>query len=154
MSALEHSLAEERVAEPQPSLMLGDAILKWYDVAPPEEPVPLAIRALARRSLRDATKDGTLGIEDGLGFIVLQRCEGDVYVLHVSTWLDESRRWETVWSKCAEDVFFRPSPEASDTVSEHAAGAHEREAWMRYLLSARDETARRDYLRDCYSGLV
>jgi hypothetical protein len=154
VSALEQSLVDEKVAEPQPSLMLGGAILKWYDVAPPDEPVPLAVRALARRSLRDATKDGTLGIEDGLGFIVLQRCEDDAYVLHVSTWLDESERRETVWAKCGEDVFFRPAPGGEHDGSQPRALAHEREAWTRYLRSARDDAARREYLRDCYSGLV
>ena len=44
----------DKFARPEPSLALGDTVLKWYDVAPDDAPVPLAIRALARRSLRDA----------------------------------------------------------------------------------------------------
>ena len=63
--------------------MLGDALLKWYDIAPQETPVPLAIRALARRCLRDASKAGTLGVEDGLGFVILHRCGADFYFLLV-----------------------------------------------------------------------
>src|SRR5262245_22231054 len=104
MSALQHSPVEPghrhdyKVAEPQPSLMLKDAILKWYDIAPPDEPVPLAVRALARRCLRDAAKDGTLGVEDGLGFVVLHRCGDDFYFLLVSTWCNENELWETVWA--------------------------------------------------------
>jgi hypothetical protein len=31
---------------------------------------------------------------------------------------------------------------------------HEREAWVRYLYSARDVAARRAYLADVYSGMV
>jgi hypothetical protein len=158
VSALEHSPLEPgdyEVAQPQPSLMLKDAILKWYDVAPPDEPVPLAIRALARRCLRDGAKDGTLGVEEGLGFIVLHRCDEELYVLHVSTWDDEHELSETLWAKSGEDVLFRPCPgDTPHRVEEFVATAHEREAWSAYLRSARDEAARRAYLRDSYAGVV
>jgi hypothetical protein len=165
MSALEHTLVEPgggneyRVAEPQPSLMLKDAILKWYDIAPPDEPVPLAIRALARRCLRDGTKDGTLGVEDGLGFVALQRGADDLYVLSVSTWRDTDELDETIWAKSRDDVLFHPWADdeprrAEYRSSELGAFPHEHEAWKAYLRSAQDETARHTYLRDCYSGLV
>ena len=65
-------------------------------------PVPLAIRALARRCLRDARKAGTLGVEDGLGFVILHRCGDDFYFLLVSTWRNENELWETVWAKCGD----------------------------------------------------
>ena len=66
MSALEHDVEpgyrhDAKVATPQPSIMLGDAILKWYDIAPAETPVPIAVRALARRCLRDGVKTGGSG---------------------------------------------------------------------------------------------
>jgi hypothetical protein len=164
MSALEHSWVEpaqrhdDEVAEPRPSLMLKEAILKWYDVAPPDEPVPLAIRALARRCLRDGTKDGTLGVEKGLGFVVLHRCADDLYVLAVSTWRDEDELEETVWAKSRADVLFHPwsNDDACRPyrVSELGAFPHEQESWRTYLRSAKDEAARHAYLRDCYSGLV
>jgi hypothetical protein len=164
MSALEHSFADSgqdgyRVAEPQPSLMLKDAILKWYDIAPPDQPVPLAIRALARRCLRDGAKDGTLGVEDGLGFVVLQRCADELYVLSVSTWRDANELEETVWAKSSEDILFHPWPSdeprrADYRASELGSFPHEHEAWGAYLRSAQDESARHTYLRDCYSGLV
>lgn len=158
MSALEQSWPDprhEELAEPQPSLMLKEAILKWYDVAPPDEPVPLAIRALARRCLRDAAKDGTLAVEDGLGFIVLRRCEGDAYLLHVASWRDENGLHEAVLAKGADDVLFRPSAAGEGgRISGLGAVSHEHEAWRRFLESARDDGAKRAYLRDCYSGLV
>jgi hypothetical protein len=159
MSALEQSVRAYRVAEPQPSLMLKAAILKWYDVAPPDEPVPLAIRALARRCLRDGAKDGTLAVEDGLGLVVLHRCAEELYVLSVSTWRDANELDETVWAKSREDVLFHPWPDdeprrAAYGVSELGAFPHEQEAWKTYLRSAQDDAARHVYLRDCYSGLV
>ncbi|HEY5872805.1 MAG TPA: hypothetical protein VIT46_06165 [Gaiellaceae bacterium] len=170
MSALEQQFAADgvahayrhaaKVAAPQPSLMLGDALLKWYDIAPQDSPVPLAIRALARRCLRDARKSGTLGIEEGLGFVILHRCGADFYFLLVSTWRNENELWETVWAKCGPaDVFFHPWESAGThrptfCVWELGAVAHEREAWTRFLTSARDDAARRAYLRDLYAGAV
>ena len=170
MSALEQSGAVDgvepayrhvpKVAALQPSLMLGESILKWYDIAPCDMPVPLAIRALARRCLRDANKAGTLGVDEGLGFVILHRCDGDFYFLLVSTWRNENELWETVWAKCgANDVFFHPWPSNGThrptfCVWELGAVAHEREAWTSYLRSERDDAARRAYLRDSYAGDV
>ena len=166
MSALEqHDVTHDyrhrsKVASPEPSIMLGDAILKWYDIAPPEAPVPIAIRALARRCLRDATKSGTLGVDDGLGFVILHRCEDDFYFLLVSTWRNDNELWETVWAKCGEaDVFFHPWPSGGThrptfCVWELGAVSYERDAWGEYLRSPRDDAARRTYLRSSYDGVV
>ncbi len=166
MSALEQDATtpeyrhRRKVATPQPSIMLGDAILKWYDIAPAEAPVPIALRALARRCLRDSAKAGTLGVEDGLGFVILHRCEDDFYFLLVSSWRNDNELWETVWAKCGDaDVFFHPWPSGGThrptfCVWELGAVGHERDAWSEYLCSARDESARRTYLRSCYAGAV
>ncbi len=166
MSAVEHASVAadyrhaEKIAQPEPSLALGDTLLKWYDVAPDDEPVPLAIRAVARRCLRDAARAGELGALGELGFVILHRCGEDFYVLLVCTWRNENELWETVWAKNGEgDVLFRPWPSEDAhrptfCVWELGPVAHEREAWTRYLLSDRDERARQEYLRDCYSGLV
>jgi hypothetical protein len=166
VSALEQDVVEHgyehvaKIAAPQPSIMLGAAVLKWYDISALDEPVPLAIRALARRCLRDATKAGTLDVQDELGFVILHRCGDDFYFLLVSTWRNENELWETIWAKSGEaEVFFHPWP-ADGThrptfcVWELGAIAHERIAWTTYLHSARDDAARRAYLRDCYDGLV
>ena len=165
MSALEQVVDPEyrhapKVATPQPSIMLRDAILKWYDIAPSEAPVPIAIRALARRCLRDGIKTGALAVEDGLGFVILHRCGESFYFLLVSTWRNENELWETVWAKPDDsDVFFRPWPidgthRPTFCVWELGAVAHERVAWSSYLRSERDESARRTYLRACYAGEV
>jgi hypothetical protein len=166
MSALEETSVApdyrhgEKVACAEPSLALGDTILKWYDVAPDDAPVPLAIRAVARRSLRDARRTGELGTLGELGFVILHRCGEDFYFLLVCTWRNENELWETVWAKNGDrDVLFRPWPaegahRPTFCVWELGAVGHEREAWTRYLLSPRDEAARHAYLRDCYTGVV
>lgn len=151
---------EPKVAEPQPSIMLREATLKWYDIAPLDSPVPLAVRALARRCLRDAAKAGTLGIDDGLGFVILHRCGEEFYFLLVCTWRNDNELWESVWARDgAADVFFRPWPIAGThrptfCVWELGVVAHEREAWVRYLHSERTEAGRQAYLKDSCSGLV
>ena len=166
MSALEQSGVDPgyvhypKVAQAQPSIMLGGSVLKWYDIAPEDAPVPLAVRALARRCLRDASRSGALDLAGDLGFVILHRCGASFYFLLVSTWRNENELWETVWAKDGrEDVFFRPWPvegthRPTFCVWELGPVAHEREAWIRFLRSARDEAARREYLRDCYLGAV
>ena len=150
----------DKFARPEPSLALGDTVLKWYDVAPDDAPVPLAIRALARRSLRDACRADELGALGELGFVILHRCGEDFYFLLVCTWRNENELWETAWAKNGDaDVLFRPwvtdgAHRPTFCVWELGTVVHEREAWTRYLLSARDERARDSYLRDCYSGVV
>jgi hypothetical protein len=150
----------EKMAHAEPSLALGDTVLKWYDVAPDDAPVPLAIRAVARRCLRDAARGDELGTLGELGFVVLHRCGEDFYFLLVSTWRNENELWETVWAKAGEeDVLFRPWPtegahRPTFCVWELGVVSHEREAWTRYLLSARDGDAARAYVRDCYAGVV
>ena len=165
MSALEHAATVpyvhvEKLVRPEPSLLLGATALKWYDIAPDDEPVPLATRALARRCLRDAHKSGSLGVEGELGFVILHRCGDDFYFLLVSTWRNENELWETVWAKSGEaDVFFQPWPidgthRPTFCVWELAAVCHERRAWTDYLLSSRDDEARRRYLASSYEGVA
>jgi hypothetical protein len=150
----------EKMAHAEPSLALGETSLKWYDVAPDDEPVPLAIRAVARRCLRDAARGDELGALGEFGFVILHRCGEDFYFLLVCTWRNENELWETVWAKNGEsDVLFRPWPTEGEhrptfCVWELGAVCHEREAWTRYLLSARDKAAKNAYMHDCYSGAV
>ena len=163
MSALEQVTSYEhvaKVAQPQSSLTLRSTVLKWYEIAPEDAPVPLVIRALARRSLRDASKCGDLQLGGDFGFVILHRCGEDFYFLLVCTWRNENELWETVWAKNGDaDVLFRPwvtdgVHRATFCVWELGTVVHEREAWTRYLLSPRDEPAKHAYLRDCYTGSV
>ena len=167
MSALERTMGVsqeyqhvEKIACPEPSLALDEAVLKWYDIAPDEAPVPLAIRALARRSLRDACRSGTLGDLGELGFVVLHRCGESFYFLIVATWRNDNEVWETVWAKNGEgEVSFRPwtlegTHRPTFCVWELGAVWHEQQAWSRFLRSPRGAAAREAYLRDTFDGEV
>ncbi len=146
--------------EPGAILELGRyATLKWYDLTAPDAPVPAEIGELARECLVDEIMGGAIELE-GLGFVILHRCGEGFYFLLGCTWAGNNELWETVWAKDGDDdPTFRPWPldgshRPTFCVWELGAVAHERLAWSRYLLSDRDETARRDYLRDSFEGLV
>jgi hypothetical protein len=149
-----------KVIRPEASLTLGDAVLKWYDIAPADAPVPLAVRALARRNLRDGSKSGELGLADELGFVILHRCGESFYFLLVSTWRNDNELWETVWAKTGDDaVKFAPWPIAGGhrptfCVWELGAVCHEQRAWSHYLRTPRDQPAKRTYLGDSFAGEV
>jgi hypothetical protein len=167
MSALEQATSVtadyqhvEKIATVEPSLALDGTTLKWYEIAPDDDPVPLAVRALARRNLRDAAHDATLGALGELGFVILHRCGESFYFLIVSTWRNDNELWESVWAKDGvEAVQFEPWPIAPDhrpsfCVWELGAVCHEQRSWSRYLRSGRDARAKEAYLVDAYAGLV
>ena len=54
-------------AAPGPSIVVADAILKWYDIAPTGAPVEDDVRALAEVSLRQAARSGDLSLAGELG---------------------------------------------------------------------------------------
>jgi hypothetical protein len=149
-----------KLVRPESGLTLGDAVLKWYDIAPAEAPVPLAIRALARRNLRDGSKSGALPLSDELGFVILHRCGESFYFLITSTWRNDNELWETVWAKDGEEaVAFREWPiegthRPTFCVWELGAVWHEQQAWSRYLRTSRDAAAKKAYLRDSFAGAV
>jgi hypothetical protein len=165
MSSVEQARVEQgfdhrsRIVNPQASLKLGDTVLKWYDIAPPEASIPLAVHALARRNLREAWRMAALPLAGELGFVMLHRCGVNFYFLLVATWRNRNELWETVWTKVNDEApRFGPLPaedsHRSFSVWELGAVAHERNAWNRYLTTSRDELARRAYLRDTFDGEV
>jgi hypothetical protein len=148
-----------KTVEPALLIALGDSWLKWYDIAPAEEPVPAPIRALARGTLRGAVDSGAIELDDDLGFVILHRCGEGFYFLLVSTWRNDNELWETVWAKPDDARGFEPWPQEGThrptfCVWELGAVCHEQRAWTRYLRSARDADARDAYLRDTYAGEV
>jgi hypothetical protein len=149
-----------KLIRPARSLTLGGTVLKWYDIAPAESPVPRHVGELARRNLQDAASAGELSLPGDLGFVILHRCGESFYFLIASTWLNDNELWETVWAKDGDDepAFRRWPREGSHTpafcVWELGAVMHEQEAWGRYLRSERDEAARQVYLLSSYEGTV
>jgi hypothetical protein len=149
-----------KAIRPATPIRFGETVLKWYDIAPAEEPVPSQLHVLARGTLRAAADSGSLDLDDELGFVILHRCGESFYFLLITTWRNENELWETVWAKNGEDdVAFRPWPlegthRPTFCVWELGAVWHEQKAWSRYLRSARGAAERQAYLRDTFEGEV
>ena len=149
-----------KLVRPGSILVLDDAVLKWYDIAPAATPVPLGVRELAYDALCRGSRSGELEVSGDLGFVILHRCGQSFYFLLVSTWRNDNELWETVWAKNgADEPRFEPWPiegthRATFCVWELGAVCHEQRAWSRYLRTRRDESARQAYLLDTYAAEV
>ena len=152
-----HSAKEAR---PAPLLPLDCALLKWYDLAPADAPVPRDVRQTARADLFAASRSGALGLEDDIGFAILHRCGESFYFLLICTWRNDNELWETVWAKAShEEIGFGPWHVAQRhhptfCVWELGVVCHEQRAWATYLRSARDAAAKDAYLASVYEGAV
>jgi hypothetical protein len=149
-----------KVISPGPAVTLGEqAILKWYDVAVADAPVPPPIGVLAREGIGEAWQAGELEI-GGLGFAILHRCGDSFYFLLLATWAGDNEIWETVWAKNGSgDAAFRPWPRPGAHVPtfcvwELGAVWHEQQAWSRFLRSERGPEDELAYLEDSYHGVV
>lgn len=129
-------------------LSLPGVGFKWYDLHAEDREIPEAVRKEARDFVADHLAEITPVGE--LGFVILHRV-GDAYLLLVCTWRNENELWETVYGK-AEGAFgllrFDETHKGTYCVWELGAVLHEQQAWIRYLLSARDDAARQAYLAD------
>jgi hypothetical protein len=144
-----------KLVTPGDPIETNGVILKWYALAPENEPVPDEIDRLAHDYLARAPLEAK-----GLGFVILHRCGSDFYFLIVNTWRGNNEVWETVFYKDgAAMADFAPFPregmhKPTFCVWELAPVWHEKEAWERFLRSARDETAAQAWLADCYAGVA
>ena len=160
MTVAAEYLHASKLVRPAPSIALGEAVLKWYDIASADAPVPSALHILARGNLHAAADSGVLDLAGDLGFVILHRCGESFYFLLVATWRNDNELWETVWAKNGEsDLTFRPWPlegthRPTFCVWELGAVWHEQQAWSRFLRSERGEDAREAYLRHAFEGEV
>jgi hypothetical protein len=129
------------------------SMLKWYAVHPEDRPVPEGITKLARSYLMKTPLEA-----QGLGFVLLHRCGSDFYFLIVCTWRGSNEIWETVFFKdgdaMADFALFPREKTHKPTfcVWELAPVWHEKQAWVRFLESLRDEAAVYVWLGDRYAG--
>ncbi len=128
-------------------------VLKWYELALKEQPVPDKISLLARSYLSRESLEAK-----GLGFVILHRCGEDFYFLIVNTWRGNNEVWETVFFKNGDAMpDFAPWPrdelhKPTFCVWELAPVWHEKESWERFLVSPRDDVAAHVWLQDLYAG--
>ena len=81
-----------KLVQPGAAVSLAGGLLKWYEIATAERPVPAEIAELARQALPDVAPS----LSGELGFVILHRCGESFYFLLLSTWRNENELWETV----------------------------------------------------------
>jgi hypothetical protein len=156
MIAAEHQHAEKSII-PAGDLSLPGAQLKWYDIRAAGRVIPDGLRGEAREFLRAETGAGRLEFRGELGYAMLH-LDGEGFFLLVCVWRNKDEMWQVLYGH--DDSGFHPYPPKDgalrpvQNVFELDATSHERRAWSRYLLSARDEAAKQAYLADKCTGVL
>ncbi len=142
----EHYRHYAKQAVPLAPLETGGAVLKFYHLEKPGEPVPPALAGRARAWL-----EAHRLFEPGdCGFVILHRCGADFHFLLAAVWRGANEAWEAVAFHHGEMTDFArfdpayPAPGDGETpprptfcVWELAIVAHEALSWSRFLATDR-----------------
>jgi hypothetical protein len=133
-----HMPKRARAAAP---VALPGGLLKFYEIAPADMPVPPEVATAARAAVAGIA-EGLRG--DDLGFVILHRCGASFYFLLVSVWRGANELWEAVWYLTPAgfapfDPAYPPAGAARPTfcVWELGVVAFEAQAWSAFLRSPR-----------------
>jgi len=148
---------ERRVVAGAP-LSLPGALLKWSTVHRSEAIVPPEAEATARAHVRAEAAAGRIELGHGLGFVVFHFSDATAYLI-VAMWYQTQELWQSLFVRelAGEEGYRRVRPGfdwSTICVWELDPVWHERQAWVRYLASARDAAAKRTYLDDHPTGTM
>jgi hypothetical protein len=147
----------EKIIEPKETLQLSKVFLKWYDLRPLDVEITEEQFAESRDFITKEVE--RLRLDGALGFVILHRA-GSVLLLMLMTWRNTNEIWETAYFKdLSQPGSYQVIPADNDQrgtfcVWELGAVWHERNAWVRFLSSSRDEAAKQAYMQDHFSGMV
>lgn len=149
---------------PRAPFVAGGALLKFYHLEEPGEPVPPPLAEVARNWLA-AWAAGALEPGDR-GFVILHRCGADFHFLLPAIWRGANEVWEAVayhHGDMTDFARFDPAyppdgegtpPRPTFCVWELAIVAHEARAWSRCLSGDRGDVALADWRGDMLEGQV
>ena len=149
----------EKVVRPGEGLSLPGAYLKWYDLYPDDAEITREQVEESRAFIEEETEAGRLTLEGELGFVILHRA-GNMLLLLITTWRNTNEMWKSIFVKEAgqsepyEAILFETDHKGTYCVWELGVIWHERNAWVRFLSSRRDEEAKLEYVNDLFSGRV
>jgi hypothetical protein len=135
------------------------ACLKWYNLYPPDTEITKVQILETREFIISEAAAGRLKLDGELGFVILHRA-GDYLLLLITTWRNTNEMWESIYFKKAalpggySVMKFDSSHKGTYCVWELGVVWHERNAWVRFIESGRDEKAKSEYLNDVFSGAV
>ncbi len=140
-------------------LNLPEASFKWYNLFPPQREISDEQINEAKSFIDSEIKNGTLKMENELGFIILHLA-GEHLLLLITTWRKTNEMWESIYfkraaqSKSYQPIKFDTDHKGTYCVWELGIVWHERNAWVHFIESKRDEKAKLEYLNDLFSGMV
>jgi hypothetical protein len=150
---------ETRAATPQPPIVLPNAVFKWSHVHRVGARMPDELDVAARALLADLAASGTWDLSYGLNIALLHLSTTHAYLI-AGVWRGHQELWERVWAfdLAAGGPLEPVATDGLDTpcacVWELGVICHERQAWQRYLFSARTEADKQAWLADVYAGPV
>jgi hypothetical protein len=149
----------EKQVTPGEGLRLPNAYLKWYDLYPADAPITPQQAAETRAFLRAEIEGEKLKLDGDLGFVILHRA-GSYLLLLVTTWRNTNEMWESIYTKDLtkpegyQRLEFESRHVGTYCVWELGIVWHERNAWVRFLSSKRDNDAKMEYASDLFAGSV
>ena len=154
----------DRLVTPGVDLIGPGTHLKWYDLHLMGTDVPAEIDQAAREAVRreiasglDSDPTNRDGQTVTLGLVVLHVSEPITFLI-IGTWRGNQELWTTTAVRPTAGGAFAMLPGGRHRpnlcVWEMAPVWHERQAWVRYLRSPRDDAARETFLADRLDGLV
>jgi hypothetical protein len=149
----------EKTVTPGDDLVLPSAYLKWYDLYPADAPITPEQSTETRAYITAEVEAGRLSFANELGFVILHRA-GPMLLLLITTWRNTNEMWESVYLKPVDQpgsyrlLEFDSTHRGTYCVWELGVVWHERHAWVRFLSSKRDDTAKLDYIHDRFLGKI
>jgi hypothetical protein len=140
-------------------LKLPAAYLKWYNLYPEDAEIAGTQVIDAKAFLKSESEARRLKLENELGFVIHHRA-GDYLLLLITTWRNTNEMWESVYVKKVNEtesfipIKFNTDHKGTYCVWELGIVWHERNAWVNFIESGRDEKAKLIYLNDLFTGVI
>jgi hypothetical protein len=149
----------KKIVKPCSQIILPTVSFKWYNLYPDDVSITSEQVSETKEFIKDEVKSGKLKFENELGFVILHRA-GDYLLLLIATWRNTSEMWETVYFKKAANkkiylpMQFNTDHKGTYCVWELGIVWHERNAWVKFINSNRDNESKLNYMNDLFSGEV
>ena len=149
----------QKMIVPREGFQAPGGYLKWYDIHPLDHEITDEQRTSTRAFITEEARTGRLALKEELGFVILHRA-GPMLLLMVMSWRNTNEIWESVYHREVEGQTgyrvqeFETGHRGTFCVWELGAVWHERNAWVRFIQSKRDDQAKLAYLKDQFSGQV
>lgn len=148
-----------KMIDPGSQLNLQGASFKWYNLYPYDSYITNGQVSESKEFIENEVISGKLKFENELGFVILHRA-GDYLLLLITSWRNTNEMWESIYCKKAanEEVYkpikFKTDHKGTYCVWELGIIWHERNAWVKFINSKRNNDSKLNYMNDLFSGEI